>query len=145
RRNFAPVFSTPFNNTDYLWGGTGWGHFAGSIKSSTGTLLLAYPDGIANRLYYTLQTVVISPFVGVLCLWLIGFPDDWNNGPGMSNLYLLFSMVAAIIISIGSGELAARCRLIWIRRGSNRQEQWILLENTLFMSLGLIWLTVLLN
>src|SRR5690606_28125896 len=132
-------------NTDYLWSGAGWARLTGPSRSATGTLLLAYPDGIVNRLYNTLNIVTISPLAAVLCIWMVGLPAQWEGNSRMINLFMLFSMVAAIISAVGNGELAARCRLIWIRQGSSRQQQWTLLEGTLFSSLLMLWSIVVLS
>jgi len=43
-------------------------------------------------------------------------------------MFMLFSMIMAIVSSLGCGELSARCRLLWLPVASTRKSQWLILE-----------------
>src|SRR5690606_19059578 len=51
---------------------------------------------------------------------------------------LLFAFLCATISTCGNGELAARARTLWLRRGGNREEHWNFLEHTLLGNLGIM-------
>lgn len=146
RSDFRPLTKVPLGSTDYLWGTMGWQllspGFIGRMRSASGTLLLGYPDGISGRLWFQFVNIILSPLLGVGLLYLVGF-SNFQNPPNLFFFYLLFSMISAIAHSLANGELAARSRLLWLRHGGPRNEQWRLVDHTLLGNMLLLALLLL--
>ena len=144
RRNlFRPVYQTG-SNDDWLYFDFGWSnrHGLGKVRSPAGTLLLGYPDGIVSRLLRILNFTLVSPLVCIAFLYLIGPAEQREDNPVMADLpsaFLGFCLFSALLCTWNYGEMAARCRMLWLRLGSGRSEQWRVMEGTIWLNLALLY------
>lgn len=138
RHVFKPACTTPMHQNEHMGASHSWlqilfsCYLMGKFKSFTGTLLIGFPDGWRSRLFFTANLVVLSPLMIVTILFFATyvFKDARENAKAaFIAMFLLFSMIMAIVSSLGCGELAARCRLLWLRVNSTRKSQWLILEN----------------
>lgn len=80
----------------------------------------------------------LVPFaICVALLYVIGGDGENNAAENPAALFLLFSLVMTIVSSMNSGELAARCRLIWLRQSGSRHDHWHYMERTLLTNVAL--------
>lgn len=138
--DYRPLAKMPMNNTEYMWNpvpGSLLFLQRGRSSSPGRTLLLGYPDGLLSRLVYILYLVVVSPLVCVALLYVVGGDGENAATQNPAALFLLFSLVMTIISSMSTGEMAARCRLLWLRHGGSRDEHWHYLERTLLTNAAL--------
>jgi hypothetical protein len=148
RRAFRPPNKAPLHFRDYVWEGRAdwlgilFGNYRGAVKSAAGTLLLGAPDGFAGRFFLMLNLVFISPVLGMTALYMTGFADISDNAAAWAGTFLIFSLFTSLMSGLGNGELAARCRLVWLRQHGSRIEQWRQLERRLFADTTLLALIV---
>lgn len=148
RRDFRPPGKTPTHAREFVWDGrSDWlgilfGNYKGPVKSAAGTLLLGTPDGFSGRFFGMLNLTLISPMFGLAALYLSGFAPPNIGLNGLASMFLGFSLVASLTLGFGNGELAARCRFVWLRRDGDRAKQWRHLEQRLFADTQLLALIV---
>lgn len=142
---FRPVYQTA-SKDDWLYMDFGWSNRRGlgNMRSPAGTLLLGYPDGIGSRLLRMLNFTLVTPVVCVTFLYLIGPGNEDSDNPILNNLpaaFLGFCLFSALTSTWNYGEMAARCRLLWLRLGSGRPEHWRVMEGTIRLNLALLYAT----
>ncbi len=137
---FKPRYKAA-SNEEWLYYGAGWlnSQFA-ERGSSTGSLLLGYSDRLVSRLVRTFFQLLLTPLIALAFMYLIALKD--GNAQAQERMifmdtFLLLILFSVIVANQGYGELAARCRLLWLRHGCTRERQWNLLEGMLFSNLGL--------
>ncbi len=131
RQLFAPPFM-PLDSIDY-WsydGGLFQKKAIGESRSASGTLLLGFPDGWKGILSRVSNYMVVTPLITVGFFLLIGFGEnaEIHIGQSLFPLFLLISLSCSCAFISIFGEMAARCRLIWLRQGGSRETQWQTLE-----------------
>jgi hypothetical protein len=149
RRGFSPPRPAAMSVRDYAWDGRAdWigillGNYRGPVQSAAGTLLLGYPDGVMSRFFYLLNMVLISPLAGVLVLYVTASKTEFRLVATLPGLFVMFSIFTCIVTGFGTGELAARSRLVWIRQSGGRLAQWRRIERQLFADFSLLTLIIL--
>ena len=111
----------------------------GHPGTAAGTLLVGYPDGLANRIKWALSITVISPLLCSLflvLLYVLGLKDLGEQNI-LARLFLMLSLLLSIAVCLDYSELAARCRLIWLRRGGDRMSLWQFMERYIITTLGM--------
>ncbi len=147
QRVFLPPSKAPLHARDYVWEGRAdWLgvlclNYRGAVKSAQGTLLLGYPDG--GQFFQLLLLTLISPLVGMLCLYLTNMAPPQGGIGTMPDFFLGFSLFSSLIGGFGNGERAARCRLVWLREGGDRPDHWRRIERRIYSDLVLLALIVL--
>ena len=139
---FRPVYRTQ-NKEDWLYFDFGWSNRQGlgKVRTPAGTLLLGYPDGLVSRVIRILNFTLVSPLVCVLFIYMVGWENQEEN-PVFSNpalTFLLFCLFSSLLSTWNYQEMAARCRMLWLRLGGGRQVQWHFMENTILLHLVLLY------
>jgi hypothetical protein len=148
RRDFHPPRKAALNARDYIWEGrSDWlgiliGNYKGAVKSAEGTLLLGYPDSLPGRFFAMLTLTFWSPMVSMILLYATGFASATAGSGNMPGMFLGFSLMATIAGGFGNGELAARSRLLWLRRGGTRTDYWQRLEQRVLSDTAVLALIV---
>jgi hypothetical protein len=137
------------SSDEWLYYGANWlNNQSLGQGSPTGNLLLGYSDSRFSSLMRAIFSVLLTPLVSLGFLYVMGFGTDatrWERSDlSVIDLYaqffLFLILFGVVLVNQGYGELAARCRFVWLRRGDDRQTQWRLLERLLFNSIGMTFL-----
>jgi hypothetical protein len=133
RRNFKPVYLAAKTDLDN-WNTAFTALFridGNPAANPTGTLLLATPASIPQRVVSISYVMVFTPLLSAL---LVQFTDDDGAGPLMgTRIFLLGSMVLSIFFSWMDGDVIPRSRLIWLRTPGGREQVWTRLERELWI------------
>ena len=131
-RTFRPV-NASLNDTE-AWasydGGLLTNMAIGQPRTAAGTLLLGYPDNRAGIIMRVLYYYLITPLFTSGAMLAIGITEKWDAPVWdvVFSLFLMVSLFSAVFCIFIYGELVARARLVWLRYGTDRLQQWRLVD-----------------
>lgn len=104
-------------------------------STPAGTLLLGMPDGTRQCLLVTVWWIIYIPLFVASILHTFNLLGAGDALPPFLWTFLTTSAFLGGCQTISSGEFAARTRLLWLRFGSDRVNQWRHLERILWHGL----------
>ena len=102
----------------------------GKASTAEGTLLLGYPDNWGGIILRVVYFFFVTPLMTTLAMMAIGLADEWDHPMQHSlvSMFLGISLFSAVFCVFIYGELVARARLVWLRFGTDRLDQWRLVD-----------------